>query len=611
MALPRTRETSIFDDSIFNLGMDDEALARLGLMNLPSALTTVANPDVASQLQSQLILNEPVAKTSIPTVPADEMPVVKEVLDSGNTLAQAAQSADTGTDLFGFDTTMFKPGIKVEDAYDQFLKRKADTGGLEYWTKEIGPTVEADELSRFLEAAAPERERVAATQTPDIVNVRDLYKQVLGREDVSPQDLAFWSKELGGSISPAEVERFMAAAKPELETSKFTPFSNLPDPSTFQKFEGRSYDPRAYENLLNQLTSQQKYLESKGMKYGSTFGGAQETVQDLAKRLASVGISSVYDLGMKHELPVEKIYQTIPQDEGPSLQIDTGKYRTISGVKGRNSEGDMDYEYRELTPDEVKKLKFDKSGAAFLPVGKSAEDELMNTPFATTKYYNKKTGEEIDTRKIGGKAESGLFASSGAGDGYTNYRVRYTADGTPVIIPEKNLSGMKEFIAEDLSGIMSVLRFIPGAQIPLMIAQAAAAAHMGADPKDILKQLAISAVSSNLDKIVPMGFKELGIDMPTSDLGKLALKAGTSGLSSLIQGGDLEQALKSGVISAASSGLSSLIPKGDIGGLSYGRILELLAPSIAKGELTNADIFRIMSSMAKDEAKKGKTPGKP
>lgn len=583
---------------------------RGGLMDLPGANTTIANPFVSQALAdraNQVDTTAPVAKTAVPTIPATEMPGAKEVVDSGKTATQALSQTLPGQ-LYGFDTSGFKSGSNLEDVYQQFLNRTGDIGGLQYWAKEIGPTVETDELARFLERAAPERERVAALKTPEVVSVKDLYSQALGRTNVSPEEIAYWQRQFGREISPAEVERFLASAKPELETSKYTPFSTTVDTSAFPKFEGRAYNPAAYENLVDQLSSQQKALESKGFKYSSTFGGAQETVQDIAKRLASLGLSSIYDLGMKHELPVEKVYETVPGDEGGNMQFDTGKYRTISKVKGRGPEGEMEYEYRELTPDEVKKLQFDKSGAAFLPIGMSDRKSLMDTPFATTKYYNKKTGEELDTRKIGGKAESGLFGSSGAGEGYTNYRVMYAADGTPVVIPEKELSGMKEFVAKDLPGILSVLRFIPGAQIPLMLTQLAAGAYMGAKPEDLIKQAATSYLAGNMDKLLPMGLQQLGVDLPTSDLGKLAMKAGSSGLATLIQGGDLQDALKSAGMSAAASGIASLLPDAKAGTLNYEKLLQALAPALARGEITNADVFRLMGALIPP---KDQPPGKP
>ena len=589
MALQNTRQIMALEDGPLG-GVPFDG----GLMSLPGANTTVANQNVVQDIVNQATANSAAAT------------------QNANQATTQALSQDLPGQLFGFDTTGFRSGTKLEDVYDQFLKRKADTGGLEYWKKEIGPTVEADELTKFLEAAAPERQRVSALKSPDVVDVKDLYEQALGRTNVSPQELAFWSKEFGHSISPVEVERFLASAQPELGTSKYTPFSQTVDTTAYPKFEGTSYNPRAYEKIVNQLTEQQKAIEQEtGFKYGSTFGGAQETIDDLAKRMASMGLTSIYDLGMKHELPVEKVYQTIEQDEGAPLQIDTGKYRTISKFKGYDAENNPIFEYRELTPNEVESLKFDKSGMGFLPIGRGTQEELMNTPYATTKYYNKKTGEEIDTRKFGSKAESGLFASSGAGEGYTNYRVMYNKEGIPIFVPEKELSGMKEFVAKDLPGILSVLSFIPGAQPFVTAAQLAGGLAAGMDPGQLLKSVGTSLLASNIGKIGNTYLPQMGFDLPTSTLGKAALNAGYSGLASLIRGGDLDNALKSGILSLAGSGVKELMPTVQPGEFDYGKILMSLAPALADGKLSNADIFQLVNMLAKDEAKKSKTPGKP
>lgn len=52
--------------------------------------------------------------------------------------------------------TKYPESYTIEDLYQKALGRKADTGGLEYWQKEIGPTAEGDEIMRFLQIAQPE-----------------------------------------------------------------------------------------------------------------------------------------------------------------------------------------------------------------------------------------------------------------------------------------------------------------------------------------------------------------------------------------------------------------------------------------------------------------------
>lgn len=593
MALPRTREFSIFeDDPGFNLGMTPEAFANLGLMSLPGAESTVANPVVVDQLKTQ-------------------------VAPSPNLYE------DLSFQLFG---TADASAPTVEDLYETVLGRASDPEGLQFWSNKLGPTVQKNELQEFYNAAQPELAKTGyvplkatgpvevAAQYPegyDMSRLQAATVPTISAQDMAPEPREIIDREyLGPSANIARQE--VEAAQPVVEAGG-------------PKFEGKPYDPAAYDKIVRQLTAQQQaLLTEKKFPYTSTFGGPTETIADLAKRLAAMGISDIREFGMKHELPVEKVYETIYQDEGPALTLDTGKYKTISGLKGYDAERNPIFDYRELTPEEVEKLRFDKSGFAFLPSGQIKREDLGNTPYATTKYYNTRTGEEIDTSKFGGKAESGLFASSGAGEGYTNYRVVYDEKGIPVFLPEKEMSGMKEFVAKDLPGILSVLKFIPGAQIPVTIAQAAAAAYMGAKPEDILKSVGTSLIAGNMDKLLPAALQQIGVldkpvwddylgkfvgGTPTTDLGKIALKAGESGLASLVQGASLEDALKSAAIGGAGQGLSGLLPESKPGDINYTKLLTAAAPAIARGELTNADMFRIISAMAQPTKKR--RPGTP
>lgn len=583
------RQNLLFEDNGFNLGMGPDAFRNLGLMSLPGANTTVANQAVADNLVNQA---------------AAQQAATQNLTNQAATQQQSTATTPTG--------------LTLDQVYQQVLGRAGDVGGIEHWTKEFGETVDPTELATFTAAAAPE------------LKAKDVYSKYVTGYDPTQEAIDLLRQEfvkpgakeedvLKSFLNPADAKAaadrmFLMQADPDYVAFQKA-LQPVVDTSAFPKFEGRTYDPAAYDNLVKQITAQQELITGKtGFKYDSTFGGAQETIADMAKRLAASGISDIRDFGQRYSVVAEKVYDTIPGDEGGTQTIDTGKYQTITGIEGYDGDGNPIYKYRELTPSEMKRLKFDDEGMAFLD---ATQKDIESNPFAESVYYNKKTGEVIDKRKIGGKAESGIWGSSGAGDGYTNYRVQYTDTGMPVFIPEKNLSGMKEFIAEDLSGILSVLRFLPGAQIPVMIAQAAAAAHMGAKPGDILKNMATTAIASNLGNILTKGipgtdFKglpSLGFDLPTTDFGKMMLKAGTSGLSSLIQGSDLETALKSAGFSIAGDQVRSLLPDVKAGEFDYGKVLSVLAPAIADGKLSNADVFNLLKVAAVSSNKKD--PGKP
>lgn len=609
MALPRTRQFSLFEeDPGFNLGMTPQAFENLGLLSLPGAGTTVANPAVVENIVAQANNQN------------------NKAVGYGSELIGGDTTSTTARDLFDYYATGFNP----DQAAIDFWNNKIATLGYENTLNEFLNPAQGSAAPRFsVMSQDPDYLKVAkpipATPLgPDLKVVDDVV------ETVDPGWLGD-NINISGEPEPQQKTTVPTVTGPEARTVTDTGQTQTQqtavDTRNFPKFEGTPYDPAAYDKILKQLTAQSTALKTKfNMPYTSTFGGTEETVQDLAKRLAAMGLSDISELGMKHELPVEKVYETVPGDEGGSMTFDTGKYRTISGFKGYDAEANPIYEYRELTPEEVKKIQFDKTGFGFLPIGMKNREELMNLPIAETKYYNKKTGQEIDTRQFGGKAESGLFASSGAGEGYTNYRVMYDKDGNPVFIPEKQLSGMKDFVVNTLPGLLSVASIVPGAAPFVTAAQVAGGLAAGMDPGKLLESVGRSLIASNIGNLLPAGLQEIGLldkpiwddylgkfigGGPTTDLGKLALSAGSSGLSSLIRGGDLEDALKSAALSATGTGISSLLPKGQIGDFDYGQLLTALAPALADGKLSNADLFRLVNLYAKQEAKQGKTPGKP
>lgn len=59
------------------------------------------------------------------------------------------------------------PPLTVADLYTRYLGREADPGGLESWTKQFGPTVDANELAKFLGAASTKTE-IANKTTPAV-----------------------------------------------------------------------------------------------------------------------------------------------------------------------------------------------------------------------------------------------------------------------------------------------------------------------------------------------------------------------------------------------------------------------------------------------------------
>lgn len=73
---------------------------------------------------------------------------------------QSGQAVAPGTGGSG------TPPLTVADLYTKYLGREADPGGLASWTSQFGPTVDANELAKFLGAASTKAEIAGKTTQP-------------------------------------------------------------------------------------------------------------------------------------------------------------------------------------------------------------------------------------------------------------------------------------------------------------------------------------------------------------------------------------------------------------------------------------------------------------
>jgi hypothetical protein len=141
----------------------------------------------------------------------------------------------------------------IASLYQQILGRAPDVGGSQNWAQAFGPTIEANEIEQFRQAAAPElaitgygrtaapapspapaaltSSTAAATPpsntasanltsntastTPSEDPIVKLYRDILKREP-DPGGLAHWRQQLGNTIEPNELEKFKEAAAQEL-----------------------------------------------------------------------------------------------------------------------------------------------------------------------------------------------------------------------------------------------------------------------------------------------------------------------------------------------------------------------------------------------------------
>lgn len=104
----------------------------------------------------------------------------------------------------------------INSLYQTVLGRAPDTGGAEYWAKQFGDTIDANELATFKGAAQAELNNTA----PQLIS--NIYENVLGR-NVDPSGAEYWTKQLtSGESNPGQVyANILAAAKQNTELGNF------------------------------------------------------------------------------------------------------------------------------------------------------------------------------------------------------------------------------------------------------------------------------------------------------------------------------------------------------------------------------------------------------
>jgi len=117
------------------------------------------------------------------------------------------------------------PTDTLEMLYSAYLNRAPDKGGLEYWNKKFGSTIDADEVAEFRKAATPElaaNKNQAANKKQaknNKLTVEDLYSTYLDRAS-DKGGLDYWDEKFGSTIDANEVSEFINAAAPELAAKK-------------------------------------------------------------------------------------------------------------------------------------------------------------------------------------------------------------------------------------------------------------------------------------------------------------------------------------------------------------------------------------------------------
>jgi hypothetical protein len=182
--------------------------------------------------------------------------------------------------------------LTIEQLYDIYAERPADKGGVDYFSRLFGPTIEPNEIARFQTAIA--EARAQGTEPPDptptvapqaptapVNPTVKLYQDTLGR---TPSQAEIDSWNFGKTIDARELDSFLGAARNEAVNTM---------PTT-----------GAVGKIANQILAQ----GTTGKWEGQGFGSPEKNAYDMAVMLAGQGITDINQFGQRTTADGEKEY---------------------------------------------------------------------------------------------------------------------------------------------------------------------------------------------------------------------------------------------------------------------------------------------------------------
>lgn len=367
------------------------------------------------------------------------------------------------------------------------------------------------------------------------------YKSIYG-VDPTQEQLAGLTQQFGSEFDPSEVARFVY------------------DDTSLRD------DPRGAVKTLQQQILDQGFT---GKWSGEGFGSAEANAADMARMLASAGITDINQFG----------------------KVNVAADAAVTPVYGTRKAFDPEYgEYEERYITGYT----DASGKAVDPsLVKTAYDEYSGTtdylaPVGTKQVFgNKATGVALDPRYS--KAEGNIFSGTFAGDGSTGYGVQFRADGSPVFYTQYmgSSNDLAQLMQDPLIGtiVQAAASYFGG---PLGTAALNLAA--GKDIGDVAKATLASYVAGEVGKYVS------GSESVVDALGKTGANVAGRVAGSVATGGGEEGALNAlitGGVNAAMPEIQSMIP-GYSNLPPFGKefVNNAIASTLQDGNLSEQDLIR-------------------
>lgn len=462
------------------------------------------------------------------------------------------------------------------------------------------------------------------TDNPEIAGIEQLYQDVLGRQ-ADPSGLGTWYQRFGSEISPEERAEFELAAMPEKQSgtpdSVFNTYKSIygvePDAGTLAQLTNRfgptfdaneirelvvndfslRDDPRGVVKTLQQQILDQGFTDKWS---GEGFGSAEANAADMARMLATAGITDISQFG-KISVPADAAVTPV-YEQKPMYDPELGEYmgQVIVGYKDANG--------KTVDPTSVR-TEYDDAGnfSYIAPVG------------AKEVFGNKETGVALDPRYD--RAQGNIFSGTFAGEGSTGYGVQFRPDGTPVFYTQYGGStNTLNQIMSDLGPLGQIAFAVAtgGLSIPQQIAaQAALSLASGADIGDIAKNIATSLILSKIpgSDLIKDGTKYLNSIDASGVLSNAFKSAVSSGTRAALTGKDIGDAILSGAIGGGAAGAIDLMAEGVEGFGDLSKSQQNMVKTAISGVVSGRPLDQVLINAAiqagKDAVRTApKSPGK-
>jgi len=313
------------------------------------------------------------------------------------------------------------------------------------------------------------------------------------------------------------------------------------------------------DDVINAITQQILGQKLTNKWQGEGLGSAEANARDMARIMASIGITDIRQFGQ-----VPKYEQATIRDgyNGQVAQQDDSGYYVMSPPDADGNRSRINVDPSQLT----KAYGYQDADGNFVTVDPSQVVVKNGAALVETGkvFGNKLTGQEVPltySERQTGNAWGGTFA----GKDNTGYRVQFGPDGTPYFYTTKSSSNDLANLMQDLGplGQIGLAIATGGLSIPEQIA--ANMAFQVLSGKDIGDAIKSAAVSMAMSQIPGTDFMKDGVkyieqmglgETLTNTLTNSLQNAAVSGVKAIITGQDIGDAIING---AAMGGVNGAV----------------------------------------------------